>query len=97
MARAAEMGMAETHDGFIVVLIAGTIAVNIRIVLSILFVRDGIGVGTKLHHPERDTGSGKSMSHLLRSDKRIDITYKFFRLRNRLRKQIAGKHYSGYG
>jgi len=97
MSCTAEMGMAETNNGFIVVLITGTIAVNIRVVFPVLFVRDGIGIRTKLYHPERDTGPGKSMPHFLGADERIYIAYKFFRLRNRLRKQIAGKHYSGYG
>lgn len=42
MACAAEMRMTETCDGFILVTVTRTIFINIAIVFSIHFVRDGI-------------------------------------------------------
>ncbi len=73
MSGSIEMGMAETHDGFVKVLVAGAIAVNIRVVFSILFIGNGIGVGAELHETERDASARKSMAHLLGADEWIHI------------------------
>ena len=72
MAGAVEMGMAEANDGVVEILVTGAIAVNIRVVFAILLIRNGVGIGAELHKPERDTGAGEGMAHLLGANEGVD-------------------------
>ena len=45
MPRAVEVGMAETHYGFIIILVTSAITIYLRIIFPIHVVGDGIGIG----------------------------------------------------
>ena len=71
MARAAQMGVAEAHDGVVLVAVAGAIIVGALLIAAVNVVGDCVGVGTKLHCAERGAGSGKGVPHAGRADKRV--------------------------
>ena len=73
MPRAAEMGMAEAHDGTVFVLIASAILIYPRLVNAVDVVWHSVGVGTELHNTERRTSTREGMSHAVRPDDGVDI------------------------
>ena len=66
MPATAEMSMAESHDGAVVIMITGTPFIALPEIPCIRF-------GTGLNHPERHTRSGISMPVCSRANKRIYI------------------------
>ena len=46
MSRAAQMGVAETDNGRVLVAVAGAVVVGFGLVFAPDIVRDGVGVGT---------------------------------------------------
>ena len=73
MASAAEMGVAETYNRTVFMLITSTIFINPWLLFTVNVMRNGIGVGTQLHDAERRTGTRKSVSHAIGSYDWIDI------------------------
>ena len=71
MARAAQMSVAEAHDGVVLVAIAGAVIVGSGLVTAVNVVGDCVGVGTKLHCAERSAGTGKGVPHAGRADERV--------------------------
>lgn len=80
MTGAIEMGMAEADNGFVEILVSGTVTIHIRVVFAILFIRDGICIGAQLDKSKGDTGPGEGMPHFLSADEGIDIPGKWFNL-----------------
>ena len=58
-----QMGMTETHDSTIGVLIAGTILIHFTLVTAIHVMGNGICFGTQLYNSERRASTWESMSH----------------------------------
>ena len=52
MASAAQMGVAETYDCRVVILVSGAIGINLGLILAIHILWNGVGLGTKLHDTE---------------------------------------------
>ena len=73
VSRAAEMGMAKTHDGAVFVLITSTILIHSRLINPIDIVWHSVGVGAELHDAERCIGTRKSVPHTISPDDGIDI------------------------
>lgn len=59
MAGAAEMRVAETHNGAVFVLVAGTVFIDSGLVTLVHVMGNCVGVGAELHDAERCTRSGK--------------------------------------
>ena len=76
---AAEMGVAETHDAAVSVLIAGTIVVDTRLVYSIDVVGNGVGVGTELYKAVRIASTREGMAHAVGADKDIHMARRTLR------------------
>ena len=101
MAGAAEVGVAEAHDGAVFVLIASAVLINSWLVNTVDVVRHGVGVGAELHDAEGRTSPWKGMPHAICPDDGIDIldvvgnvvAVSFFFDRSRL----AAKHYQPKG
>ena len=72
---AAEMRMAEAHDGGVVVLVAGAVFIGARLIDAFDVVGNHFCVGRELHAAEGDAGSGEGMPHPGGADKRIHILY----------------------
>ena len=62
--RTAQMGMTETYNGVIRIMVAGAALPGIN-----------PGVGTQLHHPERSRRSRESMAGEVRADHRVHIIH----------------------
>ena len=75
VSRAAEMRVREPDYLLVVVLIARAVFVRVRVVFAVYVVRLLVSVGGKLHRPERQGGTGKRVTHFLRTDQRIDESY----------------------
>ena len=73
VACSAEVGMAETHDGGVLVTVSGTIGIRALLIHSAYVVGDGVCIGAELYPTERSAGSGKDVSHPVGSYQRIDI------------------------
>ena len=73
MPRAAQVRMAEAHNGVVGMLVAGTIVVDLAHVLSVHIVRDGVGVRTQLHNAEGRAGAGEGVAHALGSNHGIHV------------------------
>ena len=73
MAGAAEVGVAEAHDGLVAVLVAGAVVIDARLILSIDIVGDGVRVGTHLHAPEGVACARKGVPHAVGPDHRVNI------------------------
>ena len=67
------MGMAEPDNRLIVVLIAGTILVNLTLITAIHVMGNSICFGTQLYNSERRTGTGESMAHAIGTDNGIHV------------------------
>ena len=74
MSGAAEMCVAESHDGGVVVLVACTIVIGAWLVFPIDIVRNGVGIGGELHTSEGNAGPGEAVSHARGADKWIDVS-----------------------
>ncbi len=73
MPRATKMGMTETYDGAVFVLIACAIFIHSRLINPIDVVRHGVGVGTELHDAKRRACPWEGMPHAVRPDDGIDV------------------------
>ena len=73
VARATEVGVAEAHDGAVLVLVAGAVLIHAWLVLAIDVVRDGVGVGAELHDAEGRAGPRKGMPHAVGADDGVDV------------------------
>ena len=71
MAGTAEVGVAETYDAAILMLIAGSILVGARLVFTVYVVRYGIRIRTELHQSEGYASPRERMSHSIRPDDRV--------------------------
>ena len=70
---AAKVSMAETHDGIVLVLVAGAILVDTFLVLAVHVVWYGVSLGTELHQPKRDARPWEGMSHTVGADDRVYV------------------------
>ena len=73
VAGAAEVGVAEAHDGLVAVLVAGAVVIDARLVTAVDVVGDGVRVGTHLHAPEGVARAGEGMPHAVGPDHRVNI------------------------
>ena len=73
VACAAQVCVAEAHDGLVAVLIAGAVLVDLALVAAIHVVRDGVRLGTELDDAEGCAGSGEGVSHAVRADDGVDV------------------------
>ena len=73
MSRSAEVGVAEAHDGGILVTVSGTIGIRTLLIHSVYVVGDGVCIGTELYPAEGSTGSGKDVPHPVGPYQGIDI------------------------
>ena len=73
MARAAEVGVAETDDGAVSVLITSAVLIHSRLVNAIDVMRHSVGVGAELHDAERRTSPWEGMPHAVRPDDGVDV------------------------
>ncbi len=73
MSRTAKVRVAETYDGFIPILVAGTILIRILLISAIHIVRNCVCVRTQLYPSKRSTSTGESMSHPVCPDNRIHV------------------------
>ena len=71
MAGTAEVGVAETYDAAILMLIAGAILVGARLVFTVYVVRYGIRIRTELHESEGYASARECMSHSICPDDRV--------------------------
>ena len=71
--RSAEVGMAETHDGGVLITVSGTIGIRALLIHSAYVVGDGVCIGTELYPAEGSTGSGKDVPHPVGPYQGIDI------------------------
>ena len=78
VAGAAEVGVREADDGFILVLVAGAVLVHLGVVLAVLLVADGIGIGGELHHTKRHRGPRKRVPHPLGTHQRVRVLHQVF-------------------
>ena len=79
MARAAEVRMAEAHDGLVAVAVARTILVGAFLILPAHVVGDGVGVGAELHRTEGDACPGEGVAHAVGADEGVDIVGRLLR------------------
>ena len=70
---AAEVGMAEAHDGAVFVLITGAVFIHPRLVHTIDVMWHSVSVGAELHDAERRTSPREGMSHTVGTDDGIDV------------------------
>ena len=75
MSRAAKMGVTETDNGLVPILVTGTIFISIFLISPIHIMRNCICVRTQLHPSERSTSTGKGMPHPVGTDYRIHIVH----------------------
>ncbi len=73
MAGAAEMRVAETHNGAVFVLVAGTVFIDSGLVTLVHVMGNCVGVGAELHDAERCTRSGKSVPHAVGANDGVDV------------------------
>ena len=73
VARAAQVRMAESHDGVVRMLVSGTIVIHLAHILPVDIVGDGVRLRTELYDAEGCAGAGKRVSHALRADHRVHI------------------------
>ena len=73
VAGAAEVGVTETHDGLVAVLVAGAVVIDTRLVAAVDVVGDGVRVGTHLHAPEGVARARESVPHAVGPDHRVNI------------------------
>ena len=73
VACAAEVGVAEAHDGAVLVLVAGAVFIHARLVLAVDVVRDSVGVGAELHDAEGRAGSWEGVAHAVGADDGVDV------------------------
>ena len=73
MARAAEVGVTEAHDGAVSVLITSAVLIHSRLVNAINVMRHSVGVGAELHDAERRASSRKGVPHAVCSDDGVDV------------------------
>ena len=76
----AQVGMAETNDGGIVILVSGTIRINFGLVLTIDILRNGVGFRAELDYTERCAGSGEGVPHSGSTNHWINVTRPHLRL-----------------
>ncbi len=67
--------MRKSHDGRVIVLIAGTIGIDLLLIGTVDIVWNGVGLRTKLHKAKRRARTWKTMSHARRANHRIDIIH----------------------
>ncbi len=73
MAGAAEMRVAETYNGAVLVLVAGTVFIDSGLVTPVHIMGNRVGVGAELHDAERRTRSGKSVPHAVGANDGVDV------------------------
>src|SRR5690242_17883177 len=78
MTRSAEMCMRKTNNSFIIIVVAGAVLVNIRVVFTVIEKCNCISVGTELNSTEGHCCTGIGMTHFLRADKGVYITRYIF-------------------
>ena len=76
MSRTAEVGVTETYDGFIPILVTGTIFIRILLISSIHIMWNCVCVRTQLYPSERGASTGEGMPHSVCPDNRIYIIYR---------------------
>ena len=67
------MGVAETDDGTVFMLIASAIFIYARLITTINVMRYGVGVGAELHDAEGRTSPREGMSHTICPDDGVDV------------------------
>ena len=67
----AEVGVAETYDAAILMLVAGAILVGTWLVFTVYVVRYGIRIRTELHESEGYASARECMSHSICPDDRV--------------------------
>ena len=71
VAGTAEVGVAETYDATVFMLLTRTILEGARLVFTIYVVRYGICIRTELHESEGYTSARECMSHSICPDDRV--------------------------
>jgi hypothetical protein len=79
----AKMRMRESDDRAIVILISGAILIRVLVVLASNIVRLLVGIRRELNGSERHRRPRIRVTHLLRSDERVDVTNVIRRLPER--------------
>ena len=79
MARAAEVRMAEAHDGLVAVAVARTIFIGALLIYAVHVVGYGVGVGAELHRTEGDACPGEGVAHAVGADEGVDIVGRLLR------------------
>lgn len=77
-----QMGVAKTHDGGVGILITCTIAIHSGVVTLTRRVRNSVGIGTELNHPERQHGAREGVPHVIGTNERVDIARILLRIAN---------------
>ncbi len=73
MASTAEVGMAEPHDGGVMILIACAIGIDLGLVSAINVMRYGVGLRAELYDAERRAGTREGVTHAIGAYHRVDI------------------------
>ena len=73
MSRSAEVCVAESYDGLVVILISGAVFVYLALILAVHAVRDGVCFGAQLYDAERSSCTGVGVSHAACAYHRIDV------------------------
>jgi hypothetical protein len=69
--------MAESHDCWVVVSVAGAVGIDVCLIIPVDIVRDGVGVRTKLYGSEGGTCPWERMAHSAGSNKGIDESHQW--------------------
>ncbi len=74
MACPAKMGMTESKDGIVIILISRAVSVGVFIIAAVLLKHWlDVGIRAQLHHAERGACPGEGMAHVFGSNKGINV------------------------
>ena len=82
MASAIKVGMAETYNGIVFMLIASTILVCTRLVFALDIVGNRVRIGTDLHETKRHAGAWERVAHAIGTNNGIHIVDRLLGRRN---------------
>ena len=75
MSGSAHVCVAESDYGLVLILVAGTIGIGLRLVFAVHVVGNGVGVRTELHNAEGNAGSGEGVPHSVCSNHWVHILH----------------------
>lgn len=93
--RSAEVGVAEAHDGGVLVTVSGTIGIRALLIHSVYVVGDGVCIGTELYPAEGSAGSGKDVPHPVGPYQGIDIIRRLLGRGGQVCAQKSGQRKAG--